>query len=671
MNDVSGFNFDQLVLLASQTLENLESEEFRTVRRGYDAQLVKKRMREAAEQIRGLLAAVDALSQRVDDLESAADQTPELDAKSLTAALGDEAVRMLDAARITAEERVQRAEMECVEILEEARSAATEIIQEGRTQGRHIVAEAREVRERMLDDLAQKRRARRLEVEQLRAVRNRMLESLTSCRQMMDSLMTGLVDAMPHAAAAAERAGLRVMSEPEPSASQIEGEIEAARVAGLTVMPMNTAAVRASAGPAVQGSQRDVQKPDATRDAGAEAVFAPDAAESTGRADGHTKDTGASDAGVVESAEDDGSNAVSEDAVSVPDLSSDSAHSVSERWSSTTEIGVYDMEAETSEDLDDATVFPGLAGAEWSDGVDNRSSVDVKTDQSEASGVSDDVTGALKGDETNSRVPDGVHAQRNNTNNMQEPARSNVEDIFARLRSMREKFANRSSDSGSSQPGQSAPTEDDSIASSATPAAVDMVDSDSVTPDAAEHSESDGVVSDRTVSEPILVAAHDSADDVDEMVSTAAPAAIAVNNVTAVAGAEAVKEITRDLRRVLMDDQSELLDAIRRLGRRAVLTRAGDGDSSYAGVLREPLQRFVSEIDASIDDLDLNAAAAAIASMLDDPVRSRLRDLAEDAGNTDELSIRVRAVYKESRIRRAPVSAEAAFAAAWPELPKP
>ena len=86
-------------------------------------------------------------------------------------------------------------------------------------------------------------------------------------------------------------------------------------------------------------------------------------------------------------------------------------------------------------------------------------------------------------------------------------------------------------------------------------------------------------------------------------------------------------------------------------------------------MLREPLQRFVSEIDASIDDLDLNAAATAITSALGDPVRSRLRELAEDTGNTDELSTRVRAVYKESRMRRAPVAAEAAFAAAWPELP--
>ena len=186
-------------------------------------------MREAAGQIRGLLTAVDELSQRVDDLESASAQPPELDAKSITAALGDEAVRVLEAARIAAEERVERAEMKCVEILEDAHSAATEIIQEGRAQGRNAVAEAREVRERILDDLARKRRARRMEVEQLRTVRNKMLESLTSCRQLMDGLMAGLVDAMPQAAAAAERAGLRVASEPEPTANQIEAEIEAAR----------------------------------------------------------------------------------------------------------------------------------------------------------------------------------------------------------------------------------------------------------------------------------------------------------------------------------------------------------------------------------------------------------------------------------------------------------
>ena len=79
------------------------------------------------------------------------------------------------------------------------------------------------------------------------------------------------------------------------------------------------------------------------------------------------------------------------------------------------------------------------------------------------------------------------------------------------------------------------------------------------------------------------------------------------------------------------------------------------------------MQDFASDIDVSIDDIDLEAAGDAIVSVLVEPARARLGELVEDTEDPDELSSAVRSVYRESRSRRADTAAEAAFAAGWPE----
>ena len=308
----------------------------------------------------------------------------------------------------------------------------------------------------------------------------------------------------------------------------------------------------------------------------------------------------------------------------------------SERRAGASAPGVYDMEADTAEGRGEAASLPDSDGADEPGG---RTSGDAGTDAPK----SGDPVGsggpspaaAARPDPGAALAPDAESGAPAATS---ETARSNVEDIFARLRSISEKFSADAPIAGSAQPAGAA----------APPPAAARAGSTHVTASDAPSS----VVPTPASTGPVAVERDDARDDA-----------------TAAAGAAAVKEITRDLRRMIMDDQSELVDAIRRLGRRAIMERANTDDSSYVGALRQPLQRFVSDIDASIDDLNLKAAAAAIVSTLGDPVRARLRELAEDTGNTaDELNARVRAIFGESRARHAPAAAEAAFAAAWPEL---
>ena len=133
------------------------------------------------------------------------------------------------------------------------------------------------------------------------------------------------------------------------------------------------------------------------------------------------------------------------------------------------------------------------------------------------------------------------------------------------------------------------------------------------------------------------------------------------------ARAVAVGGIARRLKRLVVDEQGELLDAMRRSGSRALRGVTGADAGAYTRAALEPLQDFASDIDVSIDDIDLKAAGAAIVSVLVEPVWARLGELIEETDDSDELANAVRSIYRESRSRRAEAAAEAAFAAGWPE----
>lgn len=203
-------------------LNRLEAASLPVVRRGFDRVSVATLLRQAAGEIRRLRSQADALKRRISELE--ASPQPDLEAGRITEALGQEAVRVLDAARAAAAERASRAEEERGRMLEQARADGAQIVEESRAQGRDIVAEARSVRKQILGDLVRKRQAYRIELEQLRAAGDRLLESLAAVRREVEDSAAGLVRAVPEAQAAAERVGL-LLTGPEPSPEQVAAEI--------------------------------------------------------------------------------------------------------------------------------------------------------------------------------------------------------------------------------------------------------------------------------------------------------------------------------------------------------------------------------------------------------------------------------------------------------------
>ena len=534
--------------------EELERPDFDTVRRGYEPEPVRRRLREAASEVRRLNTVVESLQQRLIEIEAA--PQARIETAQVVEALGDEAARVLQAARDAARERLARAESQSEEITAEARTAAAAIVEESREQGRELVIEARKVRERILSDLAFKRHTHRVEVEQLRVTRDRLLEAVSICREGLDGWIADFAQAGPQAEAAAARAGLLVAAEPELTVSEMEAEIRAGHVAGV---PLD--------------DEPEEAAPDSDEDEAADAPEPSEAPEAGVQPAGAEDDEGAEPVEFEELDElDDEDHGRPSEALDFG--TSDYVEIVgykSEPPSGRAAVGLYDVEAEPAYEPDAAP------GAGYEHEADREALPAPGTD-----GALDRALAAGS--------PDAAA-------------------IFARLRSI------------ASQP----------------------------------------------VAGPAPDAPADEGPEAAGPPEAAAAGASGPDDLVAAARAVAVGGIARRLKRLVVDEQGEVLDALRRGGPRAVRNIISGGAGPYTRAVVEPLQDFASDIDVSIDDIDLKAASAAIVSILVEPVRSRLRELVDDSDDSDEFGRVVRSIYRESRSRRAEAAAQAAVSAGWPE----
>ena len=586
--------------------ELVEEIDFAVVRRGYEPERVRRRLQEAAAEIRRLNTEVTELSERLVQFEA----SPHDDLEARVAeALGDETVKVLQAARRAAQERIARAEAESAELVERAHTAAAAIVDESRDRGAEVVQEARNVRERILTDLARKRRTHRMEVEQLRTVRDHLLESLSICQQGLASWVEELVQVVPRARAAAERAGLLVAAEPEDTVSEFEAEIETGRLVGLPLdeMPAGDEAADEPGEPLVAESGRD--------DAPSDSASIRDEDEPVGG-----------------DAESDAHDPQAEpEELSEPPL---------EPVAGSPRVAPYDIEAEPEGGPDESAlagfidefgigsvgdsaepvvliVEDGAASADEPVGDAAESVVLVVEDAAESVEEMEDGEAVILADEEVDEPAAGASPP------------SDAGAIFARLRAVGQRFSGEAAEPAEADPPVADPPESESESGEPPEAAAD-----------------DGA------SAPVVAAEHvEEGSEEDDLISAAR--------------AVAVGEIARRLKRTVVDEQGELLDALRRMGPRALEARVGLDTTRYTRAVRGPLEDFASDIDVSIDDINLEAASGAVVSMLVDPVRSRLRDLAAETDDLEAVSAVVRAVYRESRSRRADAAAAEAFAKGW------
>ena len=609
--------------------EAVETVGFATVRRGYEPESVRTRLREAAEEIRRLNSLVASLSERIAEFEA----TPpaRLESTRVAEALGDEATRVLQAAQDAAQERVDRAEAESDEIIGKARTAAAAIVEQGRDEGKEMVVEARNVRARILADLASKRQTHRAEVEQLRAIRDRLLEAIAICRQGLDDWVAELVQAGPQAAAAAERAGLRIAAEPEPTVGQIEAEIRAAHLAGL---PLD--------------SRSEGTEPDDAASAEGDDV-GPGEAPEPGAVSADADYASGTELGDLDSLEDldelDESNAYVE-IVGYDDSSTGSTAAAA--------VGLYDVEAESDSDHDTA---PGPQEAQPPELEDVLAVAVEETSEPESDPA---ITTASHADVIFARlrsIASRPAAEPSAGSEAPEPAHASAGEPSVGEPSAGEPLVGEPS---AGEPLVGEPSAGEPLVGE--PSAGEPLVGE---PSVEESSAGEPSVEESSAGEPSVEAADGEAPDVET--ETADAETPDPDDLMSAARAVAVGGIARRLKRLVVDEQGELLDSIRRSGSRALRGAIGADTEAYRRAAREPLQDFASDIDVSIDDVDLKAAGVAIVSVLVEPVHARLSDLMEETDDADELSSAVRSVYRESRSRRAEAAAEAAFSAAWPE----
>ncbi len=231
---------------------------FGTARRGFEVAEVRGFL----EQVARDMAAMEERERDLRDLLTDAQrraENPVLDESTLTAALGQETVKVLrsaqeaagdlvahaedDATRMLTEaheeaetvrsraeqnasertlqseaaanETRRRAQEEAIARVETARSEAEALMEQVRSECRSMLTEAQELRAKVLSDLSRRRRVLHSQIEQLRAGRDRLAETIGGVRQDVDRITEELFRAEDEARIAAEAAGRQLAVQPE------------------------------------------------------------------------------------------------------------------------------------------------------------------------------------------------------------------------------------------------------------------------------------------------------------------------------------------------------------------------------------------------------------------------------------------------------------------------
>jgi cell division septum initiation protein DivIVA len=222
---------------------------------------------EAEEEVAELRAtAASVLEERTKEAEEAAEL------------IRSEAAELLRTTAETAEEQRTAAEADAERIRAEARAEAERTVEDATERGRSIVAEARDARERMLADLADRRAASRRQLEALRAGRERLLEAFATARESFDGVTDELVDALPAAREAAERAAAE-MEPIEDDLDLLASDLGLEDLSGLELPATTTTDAEGEDTPGADTTAASTAADDASDapQAGDDAVPAPDA----------------------------------------------------------------------------------------------------------------------------------------------------------------------------------------------------------------------------------------------------------------------------------------------------------------------------------------------------------------------------------------------------------
>jgi DivIVA domain-containing protein len=577
----------------SLTPDDIAGQTFSTHFRGYDAGEVKDFLQSVADAHRALLvrvAAAEATEAKAAELVSAA----EVRAAELLREAQDEARRIVEAVAGEREKAFAEGASRAEAVIAQAEERRQRIEDEARLEGERLIAEAKGARHRVLDDLRRRRRVSRAQVEQLNAARERLLTALAEVRSAIDATTTGLRDVLPEVKAAADAAARRVGAEDETTIEQLEAEIDALKLAGLSLVPAAAAAAP------IPDQGVDERGAEGELGGEADATSSPDDEEPPEQEEPEEPPTF--------------------------DRRSSSVRIVRPMRSQDPETGLPEEELVPLEapDPDEAVRIVGAGEFVDAEALDRGSAI---VEQAPVEPVADraaEPEAEPEPEPERPELPDGADEPVSEQEQEEpeepdegRPTQAAVDALFARLKAGRD-------DHPADAP---APPE---------PAAAPVVED----ADAAEPETEPG-----------------SGDD--EPVPSAAEALLARRDATL---APATKALNRHLKRLLADEQNELLDRLRREGPKAGPPSAAEHDSTWAEAASSELA-LAAAAGAAFPGLDgpvkqpspddLVAVAEALADAIARPLRDRLGQVLADAeGDGEVAGDGVRATYRTWRAER-------------------
>ncbi|CAN5597626.1 hypothetical protein BH20ACT2_BH20ACT2_10420 [soil metagenome] len=616
--------------------------DFATARRGYEQLEVRGFLGEVAGELRALQERVRGLERSLRKAEERTVPVDDIDPHQLTLLVGEETARVLEAARVAAEEIRAKAEGSVAQLLrdaqddanrmraeaegvlavrtEEAEGEATTIraaaedlragadaarqaeVDVGRAAGQALLAEAEAERDRVLGELNRRRRQANRQLEQLGAARERLLEAYDVVRRTADEATTELEVSLAEAREAARAAAGHHPAEGRHQADDDSGEVALGPSEGGASSVRSVSAVAAPADHTESmGRAQPIEEPQPTEEAQVADEKAPAASAAVAPVDGAGQERRLGARRRFRQRDE----ARERPASNLPPVEASAAFEAVRPVSAAPApppASVPDEGAPEEEPV--AAEAPTVEGH------------DAQHEEAQHEAAAEPAP------------PEATEAVE---------ARDEVDDLFARIRSSRA----------------------DAVAH-----AHEVLDDDdeveAVVADVAPPS-TNGTVD----AAALTVVAGD--EDVDEDARVAAPAVADETRARALSRRDEVTAelelgLARRLKRVLSDEQSAALDLLRResgpfgidqvLGQRA--DHAGPYRAAAADDLAEAARSGAAFVDAAggggatvVDDL-----AAQLAEELVTLLRDRLDRCFADAADDDELADRVRACYREWKTQR-------------------
>lgn len=205
--------------------------QFRLVRRGFDPAEVSAFLGLVARELTRLSERERVLDAELRAMRNGA-SAPVVDESTVARLLGDEAARVLEAAREAAARIRERAEADAAAEVERAKAT-----------GRDMVDEARLYRDRVVADVNQRRDAVRTQLEQALAARTRMLDAFERSRE-------AVVHVLEELSSDADPLGFDAVAAPEPEPVSTRADAAVAeRRAPAVAAPFEPAATGPETGP--------------------------------------------------------------------------------------------------------------------------------------------------------------------------------------------------------------------------------------------------------------------------------------------------------------------------------------------------------------------------------------------------------------------------------------